>query len=201
MPRSAASKPLVAPISTVLFIPNSGPLEGDPKVSSIPTGKHFTDMPAAGTIVLIQQPPGLFTAVLGDILAARLLKRGVRGVVANGRVRDIGPIGRICATETTQAENGSEDSFTVWSKGTSTVGPALQCRAWCTDIPLTIGQMQVKPGDLLFADETERGAVIVPQDKAEQVTKMLPAFKDRDDKRVADVQNGMSMTETAKRNP
>ena len=134
-------------------------------------------------------------------MATRFHKRGVRGVVADGRVRDIGPIGHICATQTAQAEDGREIPFTVWSKGTSTVGPALQCRAWCANVPLMIGQLEVKPGDLLYADEIERGVVIIPQEKAEQVVQMLPGFKDTDDLRVADVQAGMSINETIRRNP
>ena len=201
MPRPSSSKPLVAPISTVLFVPNSGPLENDPHESNIPAGKHFTDMPAPGTVALLQQPPGLLTAVLGDIMASRFHMRGVRGVVANGRVRDIGPIGHLCATQTTQAEDGSSMPFTVWSKGTSTVGPALQCRAWCANTPLMIGELEVKPGDFVYTDETERGVVIIPQEKAEEVVQILPGFKDRDDLRVADVQTGMSIIETVKRHP
>ena len=201
MDRPLSSKPLVAPISTILFVPNSGPLDKDPKESNIPAGTHFTDIPAPGTIAILQQPPGLLTAVLGDIMATRFHKRGVRGVVADGRVRDIGPIGHICATQTVQTGDGSDMPFTVWSKGTSTVGPALQCRAWCADVPLMIGQLEVKPGDFLYADETERGVVVIPQEKAEQVVQMLPGFKGTDDLRVADVQAGMSITETIRRNP
>lgn len=199
MLRPPSSKPLVAPISTVLLVPNTGPLDRDPKESNIPIGKHFTDLPAPGAIALLQQPAGLLTAVLGDITATRFQRRGVRGVVANGRVRDIGPTGKLCSSETTQAEDGSQMPFAVWSKGTSTVGPALECRPWCTDIPIIIGQLEVKPGDYVFADETERGIVVIPQEKAEQVVQLLPGFKDRDDLRVADVQAGMSISESNKR--
>ena len=55
--------------------------------------------------------------------------------------------------------------------------------------------------DFLYADETERGVVIVPQEKAEQVIRMLPGFKDKDDLRVADVEAGMDIIETVKRHP
>lgn len=97
MPRSSRQKPFVAPVSTVLFIPNSGPSGRDPPESNIPKGQHLTGLPHLGTILLIQQPPGLLTAVLGDIMATRLHKRGVQGVVVDGRVRDIGPTGQLCA--------------------------------------------------------------------------------------------------------
>ena len=91
--------------------------------------------------------------------------------------------------------------FTVWTKGISTVGPALQCRAWCADVPLVIVDLEVKSGDFLYADETERGVVVIPHEKAEQVILMLPGFKDTDDLRVADVQAGMSVTDIIRRNP
>lgn len=66
---------------------------------------------------------------------------------------------------------------------------------------MTIGRLEVKPGDHLYADETEKGLVVVPQEKAKEVVRMLPGFKDKDDLRVADVEAGMGIFETVKRHP
>lgn len=138
-------------------------------------------------------------------MATRLHKRGVRGIAAIGRVRDIGLIGKMCATYTTTGPGGKEEMpFCVWSKGTSTVGPALQCRPWCVDVPLIMkdgegeGGLVVRPGDFLFADEVERGVVVVPKGVAEEVVRVLPMFKDSDDIRVRDVQAGKGILETVK---
>ncbi|KAI7582532.1 hypothetical protein KC346_g18398, partial [Hortaea werneckii] len=73
----SSSKPtttIVAPLSTVLFVPKPhpqsspsippGPLSTPiiPRESNIPQDKHWTDLPAAGTIVLLQQPRGQICA-------------------------------------------------------------------------------------------------------------------------------------------
>lgn len=73
--------------------------------------------------------------MVGDILATRLKVRGVRGIVVDGRVRDL------------QAMQDLTDDggFVVWNKATSTVGSGLEAKAWAADVPLSIGNVVVKP--------------------------------------------------------
>jgi len=46
-------------------------------------------------VVVMQQPRGQKCAVLGGIMGLRMGKRGVRGVVVGGRVRDLGELGSV----------------------------------------------------------------------------------------------------------
>lgn len=147
-------------------------------------------MPAPGTIALLQQPSGQVCAVCGDILATRLKVRGIKGVVADGRVRDLIAMRELC-------KDGAE--FQVWSARTSTVGTGLEAKAWASDIPLMIGDVEVNPGDVLCADEGERGCVVIPREKLDELMTMLPALKETDDRCVADVQAGVDVTETFRR--
>lgn len=89
--------------------------------------------------------------------------------------------------------------FQVWSTGTSTVGTGLEAKAWAADVPLRIGEVEVKPGDILCADESERGCVVVPREKLEELMAMLPGLKEADDRCVADVQAGVDVTEAFRR--
>jgi len=195
--RDAARPPrhLIAPISTILFVPKSQTLYSAsnsrhiPSESNIPADKHWTDIPPPGSIALLQQPTGQVCAVCGDILATRLKVRGVKGVVADGRVRDIVAMNDL----------SRDGDFSVWSRGTSTVGTGMEAKAWCADIPLRIGDLEVNTGDILCADEGERGCVVIPRRKLEELVNMLPGLKEADDKCVADVQAGVDVNETFRR--
>ena len=186
LPRGSAQH-IVAPISTVLFVPKSGGDNVPP--ANIPKDKHWTDVPPPSSIILLQQPPGQICAVLGDIMATRLKHRGVRAIVANGRVRDLASINDLC----------TDGKLSVWSTGNSTVGTGLEAKAWAVDVPLQIGGLEVHAGDIMCADEGERGAVVIPQDRLEEVMAMLPGLKEADDKCVADVQAGVDVNEAFRR--
>jgi len=189
-------KPMIAPISTLLFVSKSHSTYSAtsstiPPESNIPKDKHWTDMPTPGTFAFLQQPAGQVCAVCGDILATRLKVRRVKGVIADGRVRDVPAMRQLV-----QEGNGE---FTVWSRGYSTVGAGLEAKPWAADIPLRVGDVMVKPGDILCADADENGCVIIPREKLDELMAILPALKEADEKCVADVQAGVDVTEAFRR--
>lgn len=59
-----------------------------PRESNIPKDKHFSDVAAPGTIVIMQQPSHQIAALLGDIVATRYKVRGIKGCVTDGRTRE-----------------------------------------------------------------------------------------------------------------
>ena len=91
-----SASPLIAPASTVLFAskfkPEANVALGE---GNIPKGEHWVDLSVEGTVVVMQQPRGQKCAVLGGIMGLRMGKRGVRGVVVGGRVRDLGELGSV----------------------------------------------------------------------------------------------------------
>lgn len=150
--------------------------------SNIPKGMHWTDCPGSGTIVVMQQPKGQVCALLGDLMATRLKIRGVKGAIIDGRVRDVATIGQM-------------SDFPVWSKGISAVGTGLQAKPWTVDAPLQIGEVTVRAGDILVADEDDRGIVVIPQEKLEEAYKLLPGLKKADDGVLQELLAGVSVTE------
>jgi regulator of RNase E activity RraA len=84
----------IAPASTVVFASKIGGKLSDfyPDVN-IPAGKHWVDLTEPETIVVMAQPEGQKCAVLGGIMALRMKVLGAKGVVVNGRVRDVVELG------------------------------------------------------------------------------------------------------------
>jgi len=194
--RAQGGNRIVAPISTVLFVSKNElpvfPLSTqDPWESNIPTGKHWTDCPSPGSIVILQQPPQQSVALLGDIVATRLKYRGVLGAVIDGRARDVVACGELC----------SDGGFQIWSKTLSSVGTSMEAKPWAVDVPLTIGGLQVNPGDVLCADEGEGVICVIPKSKLHEVAALLPTLKEADDGVLKDVQNGADFPTALKNHP
>lgn len=79
---------LIAPASTVLFVPKTGATASS-QPANLAAGQHFVDLTQAGTIVVMQQPQGQRCAVLGGIMALRMKVLDAKGIVVHGRVRDV----------------------------------------------------------------------------------------------------------------
>jgi regulator of RNase E activity RraA len=144
-PNSIAAK-VIAPASTVLFTSrstpsfptssNSGPLSllnralAEP-LPNIPEGASYSDLTKPGTIVVVSQPHGQTCAVMGGIMAVRMKVLGAKGVIVDGRVRDL--------------EAVKELGIPVWAKGTSIVGAGAEAKAWATNVPVQFEHTIVEP--------------------------------------------------------
>ena len=82
--------------------------------------------------------------------AAKL--RGLAGCVTNGGVRDFAELVEI--------------GFPVFAAGVGIRGNVKQHPGW-TGIPVSVGGVTVKPGDILVGDTD--GVVVVPLERAEQI--------------------------------
>jgi regulator of RNase E activity RraA len=196
---NSPSHRIIAPISTVLFVPNdyeggSSPGSGVngtriPAETNISKDRHWTDMPAPGSIVLLQQPSGQIVALLYDIIATRFKVRGVVGAIVDGRMRDVAGCGELCADE----------KFSVWSKSLSTVGTSLEAKPWAVDIQVQVGGVVVRPGDFAVLDEAEKGIVVIPNEKLAEVAELLPGLKEADDAVLRDVRDGVDLKKAFQR--
>ena len=181
-----------------------------PESSNVPSDKHFADLATPGSIVIMQQPSHHTAALCGDILATRYKLRGILGVLTDGRLRDVVRLEELC----------KEGGFTAWAKslscGNSKQGMSMPldgcgsddadeddliAKPWAVDIPLQIGELQVKPGDILVADEGEMACCVIPRDKLDAVMELLPIQKEADDGFYNDVKSGMDIKSSLKRWP
>jgi regulator of RNase E activity RraA len=106
--------------------------------------------------VLVQDCRGdRSVASVGSILALRLAKRGVAGMVSDGAVRDSGTI--------------SDLGLPLWCAGASAPLNLAKHHAVDMNVPIACGGVAVYPGDIVVADVD--GVVIVPKEMAEEVAR------------------------------
>lgn len=112
---------LVAPISTVLFVPKDIETLSKPshlpETPNLPTDRHWTDVAQPGSVVIMQvwKPdghPDIVSGLLGDIVGTRYKKRGIKGVIVDGRSRDVQGVNRL----------GEAGDFQAWTRGLTSVG-------------------------------------------------------------------------------
>ncbi|KAL4881725.1 hypothetical protein BJY04DRAFT_207474 [Aspergillus karnatakaensis] len=179
---------IIAPASTIKFIPKSSPSpSSDPSIDSrttFPEGKHWVDNAEPATIVLIEQPPNQHCAVVGGIMAARMKVLGIKGAVVSGRIRDLSEI------------QGS--GLPVWARGTSTVGTGAEAKAGLRNVPVDVGGVVVSPGDIIFCDPLE-GVVAIPRGLLDQVLETMPKLISMDEKVKEAVEQGESVFDAFKR--
>jgi regulator of RNase E activity RraA len=106
--------------------------------------------------VLVQDCRGeRAVASVGSILALRLAKRGVAGMVSDGPVRDSGTI--------------AELGLPIWCAGASAPLNLAKHHAVDMNVPIACGGVPVYPGDIVVADVD--GVVIVPREMAADVAR------------------------------
>lgn len=157
--------------------------------------KHFVDAAEPESVMLVSAPPHTRSAVWGGLMTARAQSLGVRGVVIDGRCRDLG--------------EHRESQFPVFARGHSILGQSPFTRPSELQVPLEIvdptvplGEdgkplfppVTVHPGDLLLADVD--GVVSVPRDLAEQVLELATKGRHVDGLCMADLRAGRGIKET-----
>ena len=96
--------------------------------------------------------------MIGELLSGAARRKGSRGVVVDGAVRDIGTL-------------ASWPDFPVFSRGNTARGPSSMERGEVNG-PVLLGGVSVAPGDLILGDDD--GLVVIPHGEAEA---RLPAAR------------------------
>ncbi|RDI79399.1 hypothetical protein Vi05172_g10671 [Venturia inaequalis] len=198
IPTLAPPRKLIACASTALFIAKNSDSfpEAVPPLaaisqslstgfSNIPSGTPYADLTTPDTILIISQPHGQSCAVVGGIMAQRMVKLGARGIVVDGRVRDL---------DTLRSLN-----VPIWTKGTSIVGAGGESKAWAVNVQIYVGGVSIEPGDLVMIDPAESGIVVVPRKAVDEVLRILPKLVEADENVMAMVVSGGEVGEAFRR--
>jgi regulator of RNase E activity RraA len=154
-PLTPQSKRIVGEAFTLRFVPAREDLATPASwASPRSTRGAIEDMPE-GCIAVVDAMGITDAGIFGDILCARMQKRGVAALVTDGVVRDVaGVIGT---------------NLPVWCDGAAAPPSVAGLTFVNWQEPIGCGGVAVYPGDVIVLDAD--GAVLIPQALVEDVTK------------------------------
>ncbi|MFZ2079353.1 MAG: ribonuclease activity regulator RraA [Xanthobacteraceae bacterium] len=165
-PLNPATGPMVGEAFTLRYIPAREDLNPITVFQdrSHPQRKAVEECPP-GAVFVIDSRKDARAASAGSILIARLMKRGVAGVVTDGGFRDSPEIARL-AIATYHRRPAAPTNLTVH-------------QALDINVPIACGDAPVWPGDVIVGDG--EGVVVIPAQLADEIAEEafeMTAFED-----------------------
>lgn len=148
--------PMVGPAYTLRYIPAREDLDhlGVFEDRSHPQRKGVEECPA-GAVFVIDSRRDPSAASAGNILATRLWKRGVAGMVTDGGFRDTPEFAVM--------------PFPAYHAAPAAPTNLIRHHAVDLNVPIGCGDVPVYPGDIMVGDG--EGVVVIPKDIADDVAK------------------------------
>jgi regulator of RNase E activity RraA len=158
-PLVSGQKRLIGPAFTLRFVPAREDLATPESWSSpISTRTAIEAMPE-GCIAIVDAMGITDAGIFGDILCARMVKRGVAALITDGVVRDLaGVLGT---------------GLPVWCNGTAAPPSVAGLTFVGWDQPIGCGGVAIFPNDVIVGDRD--GAVVIPQALLDHVLQEGPA--------------------------
>ena len=128
---------------------------------------------APGDIIVCDAGGDLTNALVGEMMLAQMLKRGVAGLVINGAVRDVTAI---------RAQTMPVFAAGITHRGPYKNGPGE------INVPIAIDGMVIEPGDLMLGDDD--GLLCVPFDQVDGVHARASAKFEAEQRQMADIAAG-----------
>lgn len=114
---------------------------------------HYAlDLAQPGDVIVVDAGGDLSNALIGEMMVAYAIKKGVAGIVINGAIRDAASIGA--------------GDFPVFAAGVTHRGPYKDGPGEI-NVPIALDGMVIEPGDLMIGDQD--GLLCVPFDEVAQV--------------------------------
>jgi 4-hydroxy-4-methyl-2-oxoglutarate aldolase len=101
---------------------------------------------APGDVLVVTTVSESLDGSFGELFATALRKRGVRGLITTGRVRDVADLRAM--------------GFPVWAAAHNAQG-TVKATAGSVNVPITVGRVTISPGDAVVADDD--GVLCVPR--------------------------------------
>jgi regulator of RNase E activity RraA len=152
-PRSPGHARIVGPAFTLRFVPAREDLATPASwASPISTRAAIEAMPA-GCVAVVDAMGVTDAGIFGDILCARMAKRGVAALVTDGVVRDVAGV------------RGT--GLPVWCQGAAAPPSVAGLTFVAWEQPIGCGGVAVFPNDIVVVDDD--GAVLIPAALLDQV--------------------------------
>ncbi|KIL37744.1 hypothetical protein SD71_02280 [Cohnella kolymensis] len=114
------------------------------------------DMAEPGDVIVVDAGGDLTNAIVGEIMLRLAEKRGITGFVIDGAIRDTAAF--------------ADGVFPVYARGITHRGPYKDGPGE-VNVPVSVGGMIVRPGDIMLGDED--GLVAIPAAEAEALLKVV----------------------------
>jgi len=131
------------------------------------------DMAVPGDVIVVDAGGDLTNSLMGELMLAYAIKRGVAGFVLNGAIRD--------------ADQFVAMNLPVFAAGITHRGPYKDGPGEI-NVPIAIDGMVIHPGDLMLGDSD--GVLAVPYEAAEEVYARTAAKQDAEAKQMAAIEAG-----------
>ena len=177
MPLMDGQSRIVGPAFTMRFVPMREDLATPESwTSPISTRHAIEDMPE-GCVAVIDAMGFTDAGVFGDILCARMEKRGVSALVTDGVMRDVAGV--------------KDTGLTVWCAGVAAPPSIAGLTFVGWQEPIACGGVAIFPDDVICADAD--GCVVIPKALVEHVVEMGPEQERLEGWLVDEVKNGAKL--------
>lgn len=131
------------------------------------------DMAVPGDVIVVDAGGDLANALMGELMLAYAIKKGVVGFVLNGAIRDL--------------DNFRETNLPTYAAGVTHRGPYKDGPGEI-NVPIAIDGMVIHPGDIMIGDSD--GVLCVPIDGAEDILRSTQAKSAAEIKQMAAIEAG-----------
>lgn len=153
-----------------------------------PSTRHLgtTAIEAArpGDVIVMEQRTGLDAACWGGNLSFGAKQREIAGVIVEGPARDI--------------DEARDYDFPVFARSATARTARGRIREGATDVPISVGDVTVRPGDFVVADGS--AVVFIAQADITRVLDAAEAIAARERAMVAALKDGTPISEVMGRN-
>lgn len=151
---------IVGRARTCRYLMRRGPASGpDPEARRVSPEIVMIESIEEGDVFCVDALGVPTSGIIGDILSARLQARGVPAAVIHGAVRDSPYI--------------AELGFQVYCSAVHPAHSGRDLEPVDFDLPIDMAGVQVRPGDIILADD--EGVIAMPLEQAEMVARLGPA--------------------------
>jgi 4-hydroxy-4-methyl-2-oxoglutarate aldolase len=161
---------VVGPALTVRQIPKHGSASKSLKL--VRHDEISRKLAQEGDVVVIDVGGMRDVCSWGEIHSLRCQKRGVGGLVIDGCIRDVEAIRKM--------------GFPVFCRGFSPVKSHWDLETLSLNQTVMIGGIQVRPGDILFGDET--GILVIPPEREQEVLSKAREILADEEKTISELQ-------------
>lgn len=155
-----------------------GKLAGPALTVRVPPGDNLMvhkaiDMCRPGDVIVVDAGGITAQAIIGEIMSLLAETRGAAGMVIDGAIRDAGAI--------------AASAFPVYARGVTHRGPYKNGPGEI-NVPVSIGGLVVRPGDIVVGDED--GLLAIAPDEAPQLAEAAAAYARKEEDILAAIRAG-----------